>query len=58
MKSEGYLVKCNTAGKSWKKRWFVLTLSSLEYYKNNSKTKKKGEFPLLGAQVPPLFPSN
>ena len=50
-KAEGYLIKSNTSGKSWKRRWFVLTLSSLEYYKNNTKRKKKGEFPLLGAAV-------
>jgi hypothetical protein len=33
------------------RRWFVLTLSSLEYYKNNTKKKKKGEFLLQGATV-------
>eukprot|EP00732_Lithocolla_globosa_P002635 Lithocolla_globosa_v1_NODE_1787_length_2341_cov_4.365267.p1 type:complete len:671 gc:universal NODE_1787_length_2341_cov_4.365267:2196-184(-) len=38
---EGYLVKQGGGHKSWKKRWFVLTLTSLKYYKHADNVGKK-----------------
>ena len=40
---EGYLLKRGHNVKNWKDRWFILTPTTLSYYKNPKVLRKKSE---------------
>ena len=57
----GYLTKLgrkdNVLGKSWKRRFFVLSTSTLFYYTDESRKQEKGSVNLLAASVVPKLES-
>ena len=53
----GYLIKQGEKYKTWKRRWFELSNSTLAYYKNAADISSKGVIPLQGRMVVPVPPS-
>jgi len=48
---EGFLTKQGKVRKNWKKRYCVLTPTSLQYFKSKGDTKAAGSVPVVGASV-------
>ena len=51
VRKEGYLEMMGGSHRSWKHRYFVLYISSLDYFKDQNQKEKLGTIPLLDSLV-------